>query len=889
MEAGKRIETYRNKYRKYVNYVDKYRGAKNAASGSEFDSNANVENKNVVTCSGEIDKGDQIGINRLMMIDKITELFGEELAEEYIRQLESHELYRHDETHPLLPYCVSITLYPFLFHGTTNIGGNSEAPKHLDSFCGSFVNLVYAVAAQFAGAVATPEFLMYMDYFIRKDYGDDYYEHTDRIAELKAVPKTIEDVIDAKLQQVIYSINEPAGARNFQSVFWNLAYFDKPYFDGMFEDFVFPDGTAPNWDSVNWLQKKFMKWFNAERLKKILTFPVETVNLLNDGKDYADQEWKDYTAQMWSEGASFFCYTSNSVDSLASCCFDGKQMCLSKSSNGVNYMTFEELYDTPYPEKKQNFRIFHNGSWVAGKVIRLPKRPMYKIVTQNGKELFVTDNHVFPTLDGDKEVKTLTVNDHLMFNCRKLEVLPEHDNRFTYEQGYLVGMDIGCESADASGSFPCEKELDMNCLLQSYDFRRGILDGHYMANGKNDNCLRMTSEKLCHEFETLITSLGMNSAIDVSDKVFRIRWYEPRNKRSSTTAGFIARNNCEYFKIKSIEQYESSDEYVYCFEMSNEDEPYFTLPNGVISHNCRLRNEMTENTFSYTLGAGGISTGSKGVLTLNLNRLVQNVARAKGGKENVNYSDISAAVSEQVEKMHKYLFAYNELVKENFKAHMLPVYDAGYISLEKQYLTLGINGFVESAEFFGIEPTVNDKYMEYGEAILKPIYDLNHRDRTKEIMFNTEFVPAENLGVKNAKWDKKDGYEVPRDCYNSYFYRVEDEGTSVLDKFILHGSRFTKYLDGGSALHNNLSEHLSKDQYLNLMNVAIKTGCSYFTFNIPNTICNDCGHISKHRLSECPVCHSKNLDYATRVIGYLKRVSKFSEPRQEEEGKRFYE
>lgn len=148
---------------------------------------------------------------------------------------------------------------------------------------------------------------------------------------------------------------------------------------------------------------------------------------------------------------------------------------------------------------------------------------------------------------------------------------------------------------------------------------------------------------------------------------------------------------------------------------------------------------------------------------------------------------------------------------------------------------------------------------------------------------------AENLGVKNAKWDRKDGYEVPRDCYNSYFYRVEDESTSVLDKFILHGSRFTKYLDGGSALHNNLSEHLSKDQYLNLMNVAIKTGCSYFTFNIPNTICNDCGHISKHRLSECPVCHSKNLDYATRVIGYLKRVSKFSEPRQEEEAKRFYE
>lgn len=147
---------------------------------------------------------------------------------------------------------------------------------------------------------------------------------------------------------------------------------------------------------------------------------------------------------------------------------------------------------------------------------------------------------------------------------------------------------------------------------------------------------------------------------------------------------------------------------------------------------------------------------------------------------------------------------------------------------------------------------------------------------------------AENLGVKNAKWDKADGYFVPRDCYNSYFYRVEDTNVNIIDKFMLHGSRLTKYLDGGSALHMNLAEHLTKEQYLNLMHTAIKTGCSYFTFNIPNTICNDCGHISKHRLSKCPKCGSTNLDYATRVIGYLKRISNFSEQRQKEASKRYY-
>lgn len=614
------IEKYKNQYTKYLNFIDRYRKAVNASTGSEVDSNANVEHKNVTTCTGEMYKKEAIGTNRLLMINKITELYGQELAEEYIRQLDSHEIYRHDETNPMLPYCVSITMYPFLFSGTTNIGGNSEAPKHLDSFCGSFINLVYAVASQFAGAVATPEFLMYMDYFIRKDFGDDYYNRVNENVILGKEPKTLENLIENKFQQVVYTINDPAGARNFQSVFWNIAYFDKPYFDGMFSEFMFPDGSAPKWESVNWLQKKFMKWFNAERLKKILTFPVETVNLLNDGKEYVDKEWYDFAAEMWSEGHSFFCYTSNSVDALSSC--------------------------------------------------------------------------------------------------------------------------------------------------------------------------------------------------------------------------------------------------------------------------CRVRNEVTENTFSYTLGAGGISTGSKGVITINLNRLIQNLAREKG---KITLEDISERVAEQVEKIHKYMISYNEIVKDNLKNHMLPVYDAGYISMGKQYLTIGINGFVEGAEFLGIQPTVNDEYFRYGEAILKPIYTINKRDRTSEIMFNTEFVPAENLGVKNAGWDKKDGLYVPRECYNSYFYRVEDDGVNLIDKFILHGEKLTKYLDGGSALHANLNEHLTKEQYKHLLDTAMSTGCSYFTFNVPNTICNECGHISKHRLNKCEKCGSENLDYATRVIGYLKRISNFSEARQKEAFIRHYE
>lgn len=494
------------------------------------------------------------------------------------------------------------------------IGGTTTAPKHLKSFVGGFINLVFAVSAQLCGAVATPEFLAYMDYFIRKAYGNDYYLNTDRVVDLSNDGNTIGEIIESYFDQVVYSLNQPAAARGSQSVFWNIAYFDEPYFKQLFDGFVFPDGSTMQWESVKWLQKRFMKWFNKERLKNILTFPVETLSLLNDGERFVDQDMANFAAEMYSEGHSFFTYTSDSVDSLASC--------------------------------------------------------------------------------------------------------------------------------------------------------------------------------------------------------------------------------------------------------------------------CRLRNGIQDNTFSYTLGAGGVATGSKCVMTININRLVQNAKR--------DGVEISDAVTDQVEKIHKYLLAFNEIIREMNENHMLPLYEAGFVAPEKQYLTIGVNGLVEGAEFLGIKVRDSEEYKKYVSSILTPIYNMNRKDKTDTVMFNTEMVPAENLGVKNAKWDKKDGYVVPRDCYNSYFYLVEDDETNVIDKFRMHGSDYTANLDGGSALHCNLEEHLTKNQYRFIMNLAVKTGCNYFTFNIPNTVCNDCGYISKHKLDKCPNCGSENIDYATRIIGYLTLISKWSEERKQESKRRYY-
>ena len=221
---------------------------------------------------------------------------------------------------------------------------------------------------------------------------------------------------------------------------------------------------------------------------------------------------------------------------------------------------------------------------------------------------------------------------------------------------------------------------------------------------------------------------------------------------------------------------------------------------------------------------------------------------------------------------------------------MLPVYTAGYISLDKQYLTLGINGLVEAAEYLGYDISNNEPYKSWVSATLKTISDLNKVNATKyQVKLNTEMVPAENLGVKFSKWDRADGYAVKRDCYNSYFYKVEDDSVSVLDKFVLHGKDTSQFLDGGSAYHCNLESYPTKEGFKKLLDVAVVEGCEYFCFNIKITICNQCDHIDKRTLTACPSCGSKDIDWGTRVIGYLKRISSFAGERQREEAKRYYD
>lgn len=656
-DVAKSYIIYRNKHeesrfiRGRIDYMSNYADSDdNAASSSETDPNANVTQKNVANLDGEVYKIENRIIQRQRMKDELNVLYPE-IAKQYEIDVENHIIYPHDEASvPTLKfYCQADSLYSLMTEGVGNIDGVTPGPPNdLQSFSGQITNLTFLLSSQCKGAVAFGEYFIALNYYIIAEFGDKWYDKLDCVVTNShcKVQRTVRDFIEKAFKQFIYGINQPAGNRSYQSPFTNVSYYDHTYFNSLFGEFYYPDGTKPEWAAINVLQKMFMKFFNKLRTKQILTFPVETLAMVHDGKDIIDKEYKDFCAEMYAEGHSFFTYISDSADSLASC--------------------------------------------------------------------------------------------------------------------------------------------------------------------------------------------------------------------------------------------------------------------------CRLRNEFTENTFNPTSGLTGVMTGSCHVITLNINRIVQDCDRYYNGELHPNedgspskhwkgqvlwkctfYPLLKEYLIKILDRIYKYHIAYKTMLYEQEEKGMFAACNGGYIHMSKLYSTIGINGLNEAARFLGMTVSNNKEYIEFLQLILGTIKEQNKlhsiHDKKKPFLFNSEVVPAESLGGKNYRWDKKDGYWVPEDenLYNSYFFDAHDD-TSVLDKMILHGRQTAQYCDGGSACHINLEDHLSKEQYLKLLDFAVANGTNYFTFNIPNSKCEDCGYITKHPITECPKCHSHNITWYTRVIGYLRPIKAFSIDRFIEAGKRFY-
>lgn len=621
----KEREDIRNHATRDIKFIHNFVKSDNTANAT-IDDNSNVGTKGIGVLNAEIHKVDNKLTNTEWwesFVKKRDPNFNIKVMRNDFKTI----LYPHDSSSQVgEPYCMAASMYPFLLSGLEKLGGKSAVPKNLDSFCGIYVNLNFALASEIKGAVATPEFLMYMDYFCRKEWGNNYYlKPSVKITTDYCIKqKTISSQIDQYFQQVTYSINQIAGARGMQSPFTNFSFFDKYFFEGMFGEFVFPDGTKPEWNSTNWLQKRYLHWLNQERLKCVLTFPVCSYACLTDKEgNFKDLDTFHFICSEYAQGNSFFTYLSRSVDSLSSC--------------------------------------------------------------------------------------------------------------------------------------------------------------------------------------------------------------------------------------------------------------------------CRLQNAVQENTFNTTNGQIGVMTGSKNVITLDLNRIIQdwqhtwsdykdhidvNTNRCCFPVDWITHKDFQEGIKKYIEnileRVYLYQYAYNDLMHWCKDHHLYAAYDAGFINLDKQYLTIGINGLNQAAEYLGMECNNNIYYKTFCRLIFSTIKEQNKKHKTKTAQFNTEQVPAESASVKLYNRDKADGYWIPTDTnlYASYIFKPNDTHISILDKIILHSSEFAAdELDGGSACHLNLSEHLSQKQYEYLLKFMAKVGCKYATFNIPNCECEECHFIAKQPFSKCPKCGSTHVSLWDRIIG----------------------
>lgn len=923
--------------------------ASNVTADASIDANANVDDVSVIAYNTELPKPFFKLNSYYILWKELKRLYGHEVANQIVEMNLTGDIYIHD-FHGVgagMPYCFNYSTYDIMTKGLPMVKKvRSLPPKYLYAFKSQLEQFTVVASNSTLGATGLADLLVVMSYYVKnilRDHSDAHFYFRDEQA--------CWDYIKENLVSFIYTINQPMRAN--QSPFTNVSVYDKFFLEKLAGDYIFPDGSTPDIEIVQRLQELYLDIMNEEMRRTPLTFPVTTACFSVDkDRNIQDEEFLDMIARKNQEWGFINMYCGDS-STLSSCCFDGRQMTLSKSSDGVNYMSFEDLYNAPYNKTRRNFTIFHNGSWAQGKLIRFPARQIYKITTANNKELYVTDNHIHPTIDGNKTTDQLTTDDWLMFNGRSLDSFPEQDKGFSYEDGFLVGMYLGDGSMEmkesatiptvhlslnkekyetfekvmhnsgidyvlhaeynnvypvaitswevhdfireyVSGNYCYEKELNMNCLLQSQKFRQGILDGYYLTDGGNSNRIYTTSKKLAYQIECLMTSLGLCSTIDTSDRrdeevvirgesfkrnfvLYCVRWYSPKNKRSMKDI-YRIHNNSIYFKIKNIEKIDSDGKYVYCFEMKSKDEPYFTLPNGVITHNCRLRSEQQSEYFN-SFGSGSSKIGSLGVCSINLPRLaIKYPEREQFLEELKKMVEVCARVNN----------AKRKIVAKRIQNGNEPLYTYGFMELSKQYSTCGVCGLNECIKYLGEDITTKDG-TELALKIIDTINAVNVRmQKQYDSPHNQEQVPAENMSIKIASKDHLLGYQDDYDIYSNQFIPLITNA-DMLERIRLQGI-FDSHFSGGAIAHLNTETRVSDYKYIaDLIRITAKKGVVYFAINYVLSECKD-HHLSVSNGDICEVCGKPIENKYTRVVGFLTNVKNWHKVRREQDfpNRQFY-
>lgn len=629
------------------------------------------------------------------------------------------------------------------------------------------------------------------------------------------------------------------------SSFTNLSVLDHDFAHTLFDGFTFADdGTHPNIDSSVELSKKFFEYFvDINNKEAVYTFPVMTLAVsLDEKNNYNDESIIDWIAEVNHEKSIGNIFQSK-PNAFCSCCFDGKQKVLTKSSAGISLTTIKDVLEGNYDD----LHVLHNGSWCsATPVILEQKRPMYKVTTANNKVIYVTDNHLNLTKEGLKETKDLVAEkDYIAFNVQTLQDETKEAST-TLDEAFIE---------DENGNY----RLNRVVYAQSTLFRKQVVD---MYNTFIKQA-RPVTQDLTDEIEALYTTLGTVYDND-------------GNLLSNTTEDKV------WVEVTSIEPYEYEDSKVYCFQMKNEDEPYFTLPNGIITHNCRLKNELDVineiNGFGKinSFGASsGLSVGSHRVCGINLPRL------AMMEKENPNQ------LNELMDSVHKILYAHRMLIKERINLGVLPLYTHGWMDLKRQYSTVGLIGGYEYVKNKGLDILTEDgtnALMKVMKTVESKI--LGYQKEEKNCIYNIESIPGESQAVKLCDIDKILGYCDPKvKLYSNQYVSLMDE-CSIYDRMKTQGI-FDSVTSGGAIMHCTYKDStpLTKEQYKSVVKMAKDLHNEYFAINYTYVKCSN-GHRSIGEKDTCDICGEPITTRFQRVVGFITCVEAWNPVRREYEYKR---
>ena len=939
-----------------------------------IDDNSNKNEKTIAGVNNEITAAFRKLVGYHMLYGVMKDLYGQAEAKVLSGDLYDFSLGLSDSTNILIPYCWALDASKIVLEGR-KFGQLPSAPVHrIDSYISALDETVHQMSSHLAGAIAVGTFFLDIAHIL-------IYKQRVPFEKIKS-DVTMRKHIENCFQTFVHSVNH-LSRNGVESPFTNISLFDRVKLKGLVgpenygwyfankKEVALDNGLEDKMSSEEWqefvinyiieLQEIYAKFHEkGDPLNNGIPyrFPVTTMNISKDDDDKVlDEKFFDFVCQR--DITRFNIFTSKGTK-VASCCFSGDQPILVRNAKDVYLTTFKDWKNTtPYAVYKDNWKVFHNGSWVEANEVVLPSRQMYKVTTTNNKTIIVSDNHLHVTYNGEIPTSKLTTDDYLMFNTKPLQSYTEKDEGLTYKDGYLIGAFIGDGSFGgnielASGNKEiytinlslnkncyqeiindiglhstysifddkelvsvriCSKEkvafikrfvngchsaytkeLNPNVLFQSLEFRKGILDGWYATDGGNSNRCYTISPKLRDSMELLITSLGYNSTISVSDRtgevafineetgkeyyknypLWCVRWYDSSNKRTMKDV-YKWKNNSMYFKIKSIEKVDYDDENIYCFEMKNKDEPYFTLPNGIITHNCRLINDaelLDMGSSVNSFGGSTVSMGSHRVVTINFARIAY---------EANSMEDFYHILDKRIRGAAKVLKAHKVLIGKMEEKGLEPFITRGWIRMDRLFSTFGILGVVEAKKI--LETKFADQ-IEDGQDVMKDylVYLNKHsQEYAKELglFSNIEQIPGESYAVRLATVDNlifdEDIIDAP--LYANQFVPLWEDAT-IWEKLEADG-KYNQLLTGGGIVHAQLGSKTTPSQNRKIIEYAIKCGCEHFVLNSVYSKCPKCGAVYDHKVASCSKCgHNEHMEYFTRVVGFFVPVDSWNPTRR---------